>query len=170
MPPNSTPAASSKETASGRRTRREPGTATSSACAPIRAPVMPQTRSPTAKAVIASARLRARGPRPGSPAPSSTMVPAKTTPSTLFRGPRRPSASRPGRANPRGKRAPRMRASPEFTVDATTRTRPSPRRATGSATVAIRTTDAGPYLSTTPARMLSPYACKSVAPTIALHA
>ena len=62
-----------------------------------------------------------------------------------------------------------MRASPELTVAATTRTSTSPRPATGSATVAIRTTDGGPYRSTTPARILSPYTRKPLFATIALQ-
>ena len=67
-----------------------------------------------------------------------------------------PSASRPGSAKPRGKRPPRMRASPELRVVADTRTTTWPLPATGDATSRTCTTSGGPYRSTTAALTMIP--------------
>ena len=93
---------------------------------------------------------------PVTPGPTDSTTPAWTTPRTDRRGPLHPRASRPGFALPGGKRHPRIRASPELTVVARTRTTTWPLPATGSGTSRTETTSGGPYRSTTAAFTTTP--------------
>jgi len=139
VPPNRTPAASSWVTPDGLRASFFAGTATYSACAPILVPVMPHTSSPGAKSPT--------------PAPTSSTTPENEPPRIGRRGRDTPNARRAIGPNPAGNRAPRMRASPEVTATASTRTTTSPARAAGRGTSTTRTTSGGPYRSTTAALM-----------------
>jgi hypothetical protein len=138
VPPKSTPAACSWLTSGGFRTARAADTARSSAWVPIFVPLMPHTSSPMA--------------RPATSDPTLSTTPEKVPPSTARRGRVTPKARRANGAKPFGKRAPRMRASPDVTAAASTRTSTSPAFGSGRGTSRTFTTSGSPYRSTTAAR------------------